>query len=95
MSHHPKRKEKNYLNCGTIVFARNFKSDLDKEDRVELAKVYTKQLQKNPADSFLNSRIALLLDTTKSINIDSLGWEKNAKQIISFFYCFHFFNPKL
>ena len=49
---------------------------LTNEDRRELAQTYRERLQKAPADTVLPKRIALLLDTTKAVNIDSLGWRE-------------------
>lgn len=51
--------------------------DLSKQDRRELAEVYEAQLKEHPADSFLLPRIALLSDTTKPVNPDSLDWGDN------------------
>jgi hypothetical protein len=60
------------------------KSESDNEDRVELAQDYKEQLHNNPADSFLLPRIALLLDTIKPLNIDSLNWKKKSGLSYSF-----------
>lgn len=49
---------------------------LTNEDRRELAQTYRERLEKKPADTVLPKRIALLLDTTKPVNIDSLGWRE-------------------
>ncbi len=53
-------------------------------ERAALLKKYEKKIKANPGDSVIKSRIALLLDTTKPLNIDSLGWAKEDNKIVSF-----------
>jgi hypothetical protein len=52
---------------------------LDEDDRRELANVYSARLQKNPSDTFLRPRIALLLDSTRRLPPDSLSWLQDAE----------------
>ncbi|NTS41023.1 DUF3667 domain-containing protein [Flavisolibacter sp. BT320] len=49
---------------------------LSNKERRELAESYQKRVAKNPADSSLQSRVPILLDTTQPLNIDSLGWRE-------------------
>jgi hypothetical protein len=55
--------------------------DLTNEDRVELARTYEKRMARNNRDSFLRERIAMLYDTSKPLNIDSLGWNKAGSSV--------------
>lgn len=59
----------------------NASRDLSREDRQELAEEYGARMRKNPADTFLKQRIALLQDSTQPVNVDSLGWRE---KMISF-----------
>ena len=59
------------------------KNALDKTERAALVSKYQKQLKKHPDDSMVKAHIALLLDTTKPLNIDSLGWEKEDNKVVS------------
>ena len=55
------------------------KVDMDNEDRVELAKDLQKELAQKPGDTVLGKKIALLLDTTRSVNLDSLGLKNTSE----------------
>lgn len=50
---------------------------LTNKERRELAESYQKRMNRKVADSSLQNRIPLLLDTAKPLNIDSLGWREN------------------
>lgn len=50
---------------------------LDNEDRRDLAEEYRERLRNDSLDTVWKSRINLLLDTARPINIDSLGWREN------------------
>ena len=52
------------------------KGQLTNEDRRELAEEYRERLQKHPADSVLQDRITLLLDSTRPVNRDTLNWRE-------------------
>jgi hypothetical protein len=54
-----------------------FSENLDAEERRDLITQYEERMQKNPADSFLRGRIALLKDTSRPVNLDALGWWEN------------------
>lgn len=49
--------------------------ELTNEDRREMAADYEERIRKNPADSGLRKHIPLLLDTSRPLNIDSVGWQ--------------------
>ena len=52
------------------------KAVLTNEDRQELISDYQKRLAQHPEDSLLTQRIAVLQDTTKAVNLDSLHRKK-------------------
>lgn len=52
-------------------------AELDADDRKELREKYEKKLRESPGDTVLLQRIAYLRDTTKPVNLDSLGWREN------------------
>ncbi len=53
----------------------NLQGRLTNDDRRELAADWEKRLKNKPGDSVLLQRIQILKDTTKNVNVDSLGWQ--------------------
>jgi hypothetical protein len=49
---------------------------LTNKERRELAEQYQKSLKKKNRDTSLQSRIPILLDTSRPLNIDSMGWRE-------------------
>ena len=56
--------------------------NLPNQDRVELAEDLQKDLAKKPGDTVLKKKIALLLDTSRALNYDSLGL-KDTKETLT------------
>lgn len=50
---------------------------LSNKERRELAEQYQKRINKKNADTSLRGRIPILLDTSRPLNIDSMGWREN------------------
>ncbi len=61
----------------------NIKGRLTNEDRIELSKDLQKLLQQNPYDTALRNKIALLQDTAREVNYDSLHLQSSG-QIFKF-----------
>jgi uncharacterized membrane protein len=66
-----------FFSFDAIKLTNNVSAKLDAEDRLELAQDYEQRIKKNPAYSFLLARIALLRDTTQTVDLDALGWQEN------------------